>query len=58
VLKTYKNGGFMAYFCCLKRDFCLFLHDFEAKNVFFEAFLGVKNDNFGLFGVKKLSKMV
>jgi hypothetical protein len=48
----------MAYFCCLKRDFCLFLHDFEAKNVFFEAFLGVKNDNFGLFGVKKLSKMV
>jgi hypothetical protein len=65
VLKTYKNGGFMAYFCCLKRDFCclkrdfcLFLHDFEEKNVFFEAFLGVKNDNFGLFGVKKLSKMV
>jgi len=33
------------------------LHDFEAKNVFFEAFLRVKNGNFGLFGVKKLSEM-
>jgi len=34
----------------------MFLHNFEAKNVFFEAFLRAKNGDLGLFGVKNCLK--